>query len=213
MRIKLLVLPLILAFGAYGQEGLRGLVKLDFQVPQPTSNKAFKESFTGIMDLSGSLCLSIRGFNFGGFYRYKQFQVQANKIANITTVQMVNGAGLRLGYDHWISDKSIFSSSINIGYNWISYNRVSCQGHAPAPFKETGISLEPNANIYFLIDDGFGIGLMASYHVLTYAFDPAPICLDQFHTYNDSDKQGLTQGFSFGFCVYYDLAREASSDY
>lgn len=188
-------------------------IRMDFQVPQPLKNKAFKTSFTGIMDLGAAFCFGYKGVFLGPFYRYKQFQVQANKIKNITTMQLVHNAGLKIGYDNWLNDKTNFSTSVNIGYNQVQYNRVICAATDSTPQQFTGVNLEPNLNMHFMIDEGFGIGLMLSYNVFTYVFDPEPICLDQYHTYNDSDKQGLTQSFSFGFCVYYDLARKAPADY
>jgi len=215
MKIKLSILIfLFVCSKSFARAPAKGYwtTRFDFQVPQPVNNKAFKTSFSGILDLGATFCFGYKGVFLGPFYRYKQFQVQANKIKNITTVMLVHNFGLKIGYDHWISDKTIFSSSINIGYNSVNYRSVVCLVDS-IPHKFDGVNIEPNVNFHFMIDEGFGIGLMVSYNVFTYEFDPNPICLNQYHTYTDSDKSGLTQTFSFGFCAYLDLNRKVSSDY
>src|ERR1051325_4476206 len=212
-RIFLLALLLFPLFcPAQDDDKAHGSIRFDFMVPQPTANGAFKKSFTGILDVGTGIYLTAKGFVAGLNGRYKQFQVPANKINNtVTTMQGVFNGGISLGYDHFRSEKTLITPGLNIGYNWIQYSRVTCLDNEPVQKKYNGVNFEPFIKVDWMIDDGFGIGVMASYNVLTYEFDPDKVCLNEFKTYSDHDKQGLSQSFSFGFCAYWDWSKRHRS--
>jgi hypothetical protein len=191
-----------------------GSLRFDFMVPQPLANGAFKKSFTGIMDIGTGVYWDLKSFVLGINGRYKQFQVPANKINNtITTMQSVYNTGISLGYDHFKSEKTLFTPGLNVGYNWMQFSRITCQSEEPKAHDFTGINLEPFFKIDWMIDDGFGIGVMASYNILTWEFNPDDVCLNEFKTFYEKDYQGLTQSFSFGFCAYWDWSKRPKSEY
>lgn len=199
---------------AQDKEKIQGTIRFDFMVPQPLTNTAFKKSFTGIMDVGTGVYLTTKGFVFGILGRYKQFQVPANKINNtVTTMQNIFNAGISLGYDHFRSAKTLITPGLNIGYNWIKFNRISCLKQQPRQTEFTAVNFEPFIKVDWMIDDGFGIGIMFSYNVLTYEFNPDDVCMNEFKTYNDDEKKGLSQSFSFGFCAYWNWAKRSKSEY
>jgi hypothetical protein len=203
-----------LATCAQEEKTTKGTLRFDFMVPQPISNGAFKKSFTGILDIGTGVYLNVKSVVLGVNGRYKQFQVPANKINNtITTMQSVYNGGISLGWDHFRSEKTLFTPGLNIGYNWMQFSRITCQTETPGQKNYTGVNLEPFFKIDWMIDDGFGIGVMASYNVLNWEFNPDAVCLNEFKTFYDKDYHGLTQSFSFGFCAYYDWSKRPKSEY
>jgi hypothetical protein len=204
------------AFSSFSQadDKVHGSLRFDFMVPQPISNGAFKKSFTGILDIGTGVYFNVKSLALGVNGRYKQFQVPANKINNtITTMQSVYNGGISLGFDYFKSDNTLLTPGLNIGYNWIQFSRITCQNHDPVQRNYTGVNLEPYFKIDWMIDEGFGIGIMASYNILTWQFNPDDVCLNEFKTYNEKDYQGLTQSFSFGFCAYWDWSKRPQSEY
>ena len=205
----------IYSFAQDQPDKAQGTIRFDFMVPRPTSNGAFKKSFTGIMDVGTGVYLTAKGgFVIGLMGRYKQFQVPSNKINNtVTTQQNLINSGLSLGFDYYKSAKTIITPGLNVGYNWIIFNRITLINDEPIISKFNAVNFEPFCKVDWMIDDGFGIGVMVSYNVMTYEFNPDNVGLNQFHTYSAHDYKGLSQSFSFGFCAYWNWAKRDKSAY
>lgn len=207
MRKALLFLALVFCLNGFSQLDTKATFRLDLMVPQPVLNKALKLSFTGIFDFGGSLNYGYNGFNFGLFYRYKQYQIRADKIENIGTFLHINNAGIKLAYDKVLNKYLMISTGMNSGYNFLKYTAVVCSTHAT--LKDQAVNFEPFFAGYFMIDEGWGVGLQLAYSVATYEFDPASICLPK--GYSDKERTGLMHNYSLGFSVWYDLARKGES--
>jgi hypothetical protein len=208
----------LLNFFGYSQDAApddtKGTIRFTFMVPQPTGNKGFKKSFTGIADCGLEINYNIKNFVLGAYGRYRFFQARgsrANKL--ITTNQVSVGGGLTLGFDYRKSKNTIITPYINVGYNFIEYTRVSYLNNPPINTSASGINIEPGFRINWLIEDGFGIGVCASYNLLTYQFNPYDVSLNEYYSYDAKDTEGITQFFSFGFCAFWDWSKRASSDY
>jgi hypothetical protein len=201
--------------GSFAQDDdVHGSMRFEFMVPQPLSNGAFKKSFTGILDLGTGVYLNVKSLVLGVNGRYKQFQVPPNKINNtVTTMQSVYNAGVSVGYDHFRTEKTMFTPGLNIGYNWMQFSRITCQTAQPGQTSFNAVNLEPYFKIDWMIDEGFGIGVMLSYNILSWQFNPDDVCLNEFKTYYEKDYQGLMQSFSFGFCAYWDWSKRPKSEY
>ena len=196
------------------EKTITGTIRFDFMVPQPIANGAFKKSFTGILDLGTGVYMNIKQFSIGLNGRYKQFQVHANKINNtVTTMENIYNGGISLGYDYFRNETTLLTPGLNIGYNWIQFNHITCIASEPGQHNFNAVNLEPYFKINWMIDDGFGIGLMASYNLMAIEFNPDLVCLNEFKTYNEGDYKGLTQSFSFGFCAYWNWAERPKSEY
>jgi hypothetical protein len=211
----LVMLFLIVSLFSFSQEKKKpkGSIRFDFTVPQAVSNKAFRKSFTGVYDLSFSGNVGFGNFFVGGMYRMTQFQVPANKIAGISTLQNIINGAVKTGYDVMLGDRSILTFSLAGGYNWIYYTRVTCLQDTATGTRATAINLMPSVNINFLIDEGFGIGGGISYNILAYEFNPEYVCFQEFKPYRDGDEKGLTGTISFGFSAYYVLGKRAKKEY
>lgn len=213
-RILLLLLSLPVISFSQKESAVKGSVRFDFMVPQPISNGAFKKSFTGIMDLGAGVYMNIGDLVLGVNGRYLQFQVPANKINNTVTDMMnVINPGLSIGYDHHRSEKTMITPGLNVGYNWISFSHISCLASHPMNTRFNAFNLEPFCKVDWMIGDGFGIGVMAAYNLMTYEFIPEDVCLDEFKTYSEKERSGLTQSFSFGFCAYWNWSDRPKADY
>lgn len=214
-RLPVIALCLVLPFSIFSQEktdDTRWTTRLDLMVPQPLANKAFKVSFTGILDVGLSINRRIGNkFNLGVSYRYKQFQVRTNKIPDLQILPIFHGhnGNLRFSMDLKNGKSGLITPGLNVGYNLINYSHLPCVSLMPTHEEVTGFNLEPNLAYVWLIDEGFGMGLMLSYNLLTYEFDPEGICLTEYKDYSDKQKTGLTQSFSIGFSVFIDFAHQA----
>lgn len=198
-----------------GGDKVEGTIRFDFMVPQPVSNPALKKSFTGIMDIGTGIYLTTPGgFVVGVMGRYKQFQVPSNKINNTVTTQMnVVSSGLSLGFDYFKSKKTLITPGLNIGYNWIFFNQITTSTDSGIVSKFNAVNVEPFCKVDWMIGDGFGIGVVVAYNIMTYEFDPHSVGLDQYKTYSEYDKKGLAQSFSFGFCAYWNWAKREKAAY
>ncbi len=215
MAGKRSILPLFIlcSLAAFSQPGskFKTTLRFEFGVPTSKGNNAFAESFTGIYDLGTSVSFGFSNINLGLFFKYKQFQVPANKIPGLNTLQNTLNPGLQLSYDAWLSKGVIFAPSVYVGYNMIAYQKVSCKKETAVTSGYTGINIQPTINFYFMIDEWFGIGAFGGYNILTYNFNPNDICLNEFKSYTADDKVGNTRFVTFGFSAYYDFARKGDS--
>ncbi len=208
-KIAVLFFAFLIFYQLSSQEAdkTKWTMRLDMMVPQPVSNKAFQLSFTGICDVGASLNVRLgKLFNVGAQYRYKQFQVRGNKIADVYTLQHTHNACAKFSLDISTSKNTIFSPGIGLGYNWINYTYLPCSLLTPTGQYVTAINMEPQAAFVWMIDEGFGMGLMVNYNLLAYEFDPVSICLSEHKSYSAKEMSGLTGSFSFGFSVFIDFA-------
>lgn len=182
-------------------------------VPHPITNGAFKKSFNGIYDVNASFCFNpIAGLIMGTSFKNGLFSIPSNKIAGLNSTKMqLNDAGIKLGYDYFISDIIFFTMAINAGENWTKFTGVSCTDPDRTSFTYTSGYIEPEMNVNFLIEESFAIGATVSYTIIAKPFDPDFICLNNFATYYSNDYKGSTGYFNFGFGFYYGLLRKKSA--
>ncbi|MCC7302005.1 MAG: hypothetical protein IT233_05135 [Bacteroidia bacterium] len=207
--LLLLFLPILISAQDKADD-IRWTTRLDFMVPQPVANKAFKLSFTGIFDLGFSVNRRIgKMLNLGVAYRFKQFQVRGNKIPDVDMLQHTHNALLRFSFDKPVGKNALLTPALNTGYNWLDYSKIPCVNGNPFDKNVEAINLEPNVSYVWMIDEGFGMGLMVNYNLLTYEFNPDGVCLNEHKSYSEKEKTGLTSSFSFGFSVFIDFAHRA----
>lgn len=182
-------------------------------VPHPLNNGAFKKSLTGIY--SANLSLNIRPFStfsIGIVGNNGLYKTAANKIAEVNTALQVNGAGVRLCYDHFSSEKMIFSPAITMGKQSGRYTGVICLRPQEQHLRYSAKYIEPELNLYFVVDPGFAIGVNASCQLIDHTFNPYDVCFNQYKNYAASDLQGNSVSLNFGFGFYYGFWGGAKRD-
>lgn len=199
-----LILPAFALF-AQKEKDNRITIRGGCTVPHPLSNGAFKKSLTGIYYANFSAGFRpFSHFYIGGVYHNGLFKTAANKIAEVNTALQVNSIGARVGYDHFISDVIFFSPALNVGRTYGRYTGVICK-----PPQEVGVIaynanyIEPELNLYFIVDPNFAIGINLSNTLINHTFDPYAVCFNQYESYSDTELRGNSVSINFGFGFYY----------
>lgn len=185
--------------------------RVSVTVPHPMSNSAFKKSFVGIYEASGGLNIyPYKGIFLGVTYKNGLLKITENKIADYNASMYINNAGAKLGTDIFVTEnhKVIFSASVGAGQNWTRYSGlVSKDSLKIIPTTYSCVYVEPEINLFFLIESNFGIGATLSYSIFNKNFDPYELALTDWTNYN-AVNNGSTQYFSFGFGFYYSFLRK-----
>ncbi len=183
--------------------------------PSAIGNVAFKRSFVGVYEASAGLNMYLyKGFFLGIGYKYGMFKIMDNKISNYNATMQLNNIAFKLGTDAYMGEdhKFIFSASVSGGYNWTNFYGLICktENKPPDVTSYQCLFMEPELNIYYLVEPNFAFGITASYSVYNHNFNPYELCLNEWKSY-DKNNTGNTQIFSFGFGFYYSLIQKKSS--
>jgi hypothetical protein len=186
--------------------------RVSVTVPHPMKNKAFRKSFVGIYEVSGGLNLMLyKGLFIGATYKNGLLKITENKIADYNASMSINNIGLKVGGDFFIGDqnKIIFSGAITGGQSYARYSGLVCRNPLETPKTNTYTTtyLEPELNLFFLVEQNFGIGLTISYSIFNTTFNPYDLCLNDWASF-DKENPGRTQYFSFGFGFYCSLIKK-----
>jgi len=189
--------------------------RVSITVPHPTSNRPFKKSFVGIYEVSGGLNFMLyKGLFAGVTYKTGLLKVMENKIPDNNTKMSINNVSVKVGGDRYVGDKNrmIFSAAVSAGKNWTDFSSLVCKDPANHPVMISSYEttfIEPEINLFFLVETNFGIGVTLSYTTFNRIFDPYEICLDDWAQF-DKNSTGSTQYFSFGFGFYYSFLKKKS---
>lgn len=182
--------------------------RVSVTVPHPMSNHAFHKSFVGIYELSMGLNAYVyKGLFIGGTYKAGLLKITENKIADYNASMYINNAGVKLGTDAYVGEQNrvIFSAAVTGGKNWTHYGGlVAKEPGRVIPTSYSCFYLEPEMNMYFLIESNFGIGVTVSYSIFDHTFDPYALALNDWAQFSKTNT-GSTQYLSFGFGFYYSL--------
>lgn len=182
--------------------------RVSVTVPHPMANASFKKSFVGIYEASAGLNVYFfRGLFLGGMYKNGLLKITENKIADYNASMSINNVGGKIGTDLYVGEKNrvIFSASLTLGQNWTKYSGlVSKEPGRVIPDSYTTRYVEPEMNLFFLIESNFGIGATVSYSVFKKNFDPYELALNDWTQFSRNNS-GSTQYLSFGFGFYYSL--------
>jgi hypothetical protein len=172
------------------------------------SNKAFRQTFSGLFTVNASMNFGIRNFNVGVFAGFTEFQMLYKFLGDPNSIQNNYAGGLRFSYDLYTSTKKgMFSPFIAPGYSFIDYTKLQYT-IPPTQTKYNAINI--NVGITYnmmLIDDWTGVGFVVGYTFLNHQYDPYALSQIQQNFPNYTDYKGDLQNFYFGFCVYFDFAR------
>ncbi len=186
--------------------------RVSVTVPHPMGNSAFRKSFVGIYEASAGLNINIfKGFFIGVTYKNGLLKITENKIADFNASMNINNAGVKLGTDIFIGDRNriIFSAAVTAGQNYTNYSGLVCKkpGDSPKLTTYSTSYLEPEVNMFFLVEPNFGIGATLSYSIFNKEFDPYELCLNDWTNF-DKENPGKTRYLSFGFGFYYSFLKK-----
>jgi hypothetical protein len=185
--------------------------RVSVTVPHPMANRSFRKCFVGIYEISGGLNIyPYKGLFIGAMYKNGLMKITENKIADYDASLNYNNISGKIGGDFYVGEQNriIFSAAAAYGHNWSTYTGLKYVDNNPPP-KYTTFStgfIEPEINLYFLIESNFGIGATVSYTIEDAHFDPYDLALNQFTQFT-SRSTVSTKFLSFGFGFYYSLIR------
>ena len=190
--------------------------RLNVTVPHPIGNKSFRRCFVGIYEAEAGLNVMLyKGLFIGASAKNGELKITGNKIANYNAMMEVDNVAGKIGGDLFLGERNrvIFSAALSVGNNWTHYYNMVRKD----PFDKTKIIsipldnsrfttfyYEPEVNLYFLVDDNFGVGATVTYSVYTHTFDPYELSLNEWAPF-DSNPSGNTSYISFGFGFYYNF--------
>ena len=186
--------------------------RVSVTVPHPMANSSFKKCFVGIYEVSGGMNFYLhKGIFLGVTGKNGLLKITENKIADYNASLSINNIGGKLGGDVYIGEKNkvIYSLSVSAGKNWAKYSGLVSKdpNNPPALTTYSCSYVEPETNLFFLIESNFGIGVTVSYSIFSKNFDPYELRLNDWTSFG-KDNTGSTQYLSFGFGFYYSLIQK-----
>lgn len=155
-------------------------------------SEAFKQSFRGVYDGHISINASLFSNVYAGIGYYNALYNRSRRTefesANLKTRLQLHGAFLKLGYDHFFSDRGYFSFALNAGYGYNFYTGVSrslADTILPANNNTfTCAFLTPEISANFVTSPHLAFGIMMSWQTLLYKYDPRIGYMDGYLNYN-----------------------------
>jgi hypothetical protein len=186
--------------------------RVSVTVPHPMGNKSFKKSFVGIYEVSGGLNLMLyKGFFIGASAKNGLLKITENKIADYNASMSFNNVAIKAGSDFYVGEKNkaIYSLALSLGNNWTEYSGLKTKDlkNPPKYNSFNTYYIEPEMNIFFLIESNFGIGATLSYTIFDAHFDPYDLVLNEYAQF-DRNNAVSTQFISFGFGFYYSMIKK-----
>ena len=196
-------------------------LRSDILLPKPLSNKAFKSKFSGVYYVNASMNFGIKKFNIGVLGSHMQCQIFPHYQSEPHAIQTINMAGIRLGYDIFPSKEALAAQTGNFivvspfiigGYNWIDYSRLQTLGRPISGQHRQTYNIFTGINFNLMFSEYDGIGFTLGYNYLHHEFNPYPLRLDDYYSFNEKDTHGPTQYLMFGFNFYVDLRKRENAE-
>ncbi len=190
-----------------GKSPFRMNIRAGAAVPHGMSNKAFKNSFTGIYDIVASTNFQVfSGFQVGAQYRHNLWKTPDNKIPGLNTYSQSHHGGIRLGYDHVVSDITTAYIGLTAAQGTMRFYGLSIDTGTDISTLQTRfnyVSLELDAGVYFYTEGSFAIGVQAATAFTNFKFDPYKLFLNQHKAYYAEDLGGSVSQLNVGFILVY----------
>jgi hypothetical protein len=183
-------------------------------VPLPIGNSAFRKSFVGVYEFNGGFNVMVyKGIFAGLTYKNSLLIITPTKIPDYNASMTINSGAFKVGNDFYLGDRNsvILSTSIAVGQNNSRYHSFVSKDFSKRPsfngFKASYV--EPEIDMYFLVESNFAIGASVTYSIINRNFDPSELYLDQWAGFPENNS-GLIRYLSFGFGVYYGFAKRSN---
>lgn len=211
----LVLLAGLIALPAQNQNGTNPFlmsIRASGCVPHPiATNKAFKRSFTGVYDITAAYDVQVfHGVQVGLAYHHSLWKTPDNKIPSLNTYCQTHHGGLRVGYDHVLSETTVayFGLSALTGqahFYGISYTPDTA--HVPLVTRFRYKTMEADAGVYFYTEGNFALGIHIAAVFTNFNFDPYALYLDQHKAYVASDLEGNVANINFGFDLVFSFLK------
>jgi hypothetical protein len=185
MRIILLYIFLKSCFFLSAQDKAPELPRFAFRgniaSPNSLSSSKFRHSFSGITAVDASFTIRLFdkfytgvGFSHVYFKNQDYFRNALGINRQLSTSFQTFGGYIKIGRDHFVTDRAFVTTALNCGYALGKYQGVFYQadsliGKYPTQF--TNFYLEPVLGIMFMVEDNFGFGLQVSFNYNFEVFD------------------------------------------
>ncbi|MBL4704121.1 MAG: hypothetical protein JKY54_06350 [Flavobacteriales bacterium] len=182
--------------------GPKPYFKGTFQLPNPTSNYAFKSLMTGVSNVGLSINFPIgERFHLGIILDHSYFTFDDLAIPEKTNANMrIPGMSLGFGYTVPTSEKLSIEFAMNGGYSSVLISSETCNAITGSKIHtQNALHLEPNMGFYLTSNEYLSFGLTFSYSIYMAGFGPGNVCVQQFSEFRNSDFNGVYQMFSIGF--------------
>jgi hypothetical protein len=183
--------------------------KFTVAIPTLLSNKALRTSFRGVYDAGLNLQTRVvKGMYVGAHGNFTGFKIAVDKFNALGTECQTLTAGLNIGYEKFSTPRVMWFVNLAGGYNWIEFNRVKCADSIRPILNHTAFNIRPSAGFNYYSDDNFSIGMIVSYTMLNYQFDPKSICLNEYGTFKANESNGNLSYFSVGVIINFNLRKD-----
>ena len=218
MRFLFFLIVSILSLSLWAQDDIKVnklpkfSVRASVGIPKVVSSKALRSSFSAVVSSDIGVNYNLFSSFFVGIgYSHIYFQSQKHfreQFVN-TNMQMQNGY-LKIGYDHFFSDRGFTTIGLNAGssstkYSGIVYKADSLKGKYTTGFSSS--YAEPFFGVNFLVEPNFGFGGFISYHYNFSQFNPAYPGFDKWLDYSRISNKWSTSMITVGFGFYYGIGK------
>jgi hypothetical protein len=111
-----------------------------------------------------------------------------------------NNVAFKLGYDRYLSEKTVMSFSADMGVNQMDFQSLSCAEPDTMAHSFTANYIRPEFNLLFFVDHNFAVGLNLSYHIVQRDYDPRMACINV--KYESKELGGYMGYLNWGFGLY-----------
>ncbi|MFL5752561.1 MAG: hypothetical protein ACJ76F_04075 [Bacteroidia bacterium] len=183
-------------------------IRLNAGIPNPSSNEVFRRKFIGIYETNFSLSFRIKEWGFIGIgYKNGLLSVSNRLKYGINTKMEMNTAYVKVGYNHFHSNKTFSTFFLNMGYNKSKFTGVVClQGTPPDPHVSAPV-IEPGYSINFFAEDNMTLGFYTSVNFMTWRFDPTQVCFEQVTSLSGLSTSRNTTYINIGLELYWGLGK------
>ena len=179
-------------------------LKLNFRLPSPRKNVAFKSILDGVADVDATMSLVVKdkfipaiGYNFATF-KYNEFSLTELLDGSLQFTTIFG----QIGYRHHLNEDFYVELSMRAGSTSINSSSQTCQaneGHRKV--KQSALSYRPSITLFLKSGETYAFGFTLAQNFTSEVFNSDLLCLPQFGGYNPADSNGDYRYFSVGFSV------------
>lgn len=186
--------------------------KGDFSIPIVTGSKAYKQIFTGVMDINSAFTF----YTKPGIYaslgaHYLQTKSGNSRNFNLGVFEVkhhVLAPNIAIGYQHFTGERVYTGFDISFGKGYGHYSRSLCADSImeKPSLKQQFYEFKLNTYISFFTDENLSFGVNLGYQMQKYQFDPYPYCFDLLNSSVNKSDIGRINGsiiFGFGFTYHF----------